>query len=165
VKLYELASEYERVLDLAVNSSADLDELAEAMESIEAQLEQKCAGIGKVLATLDAERDAYIAEAERLANEAERRNKSAQKLREYVRVNMRDRGITEIKSPLFAFKLINCPPRVDVKDQALVPEPYLRRKVVESVAVDKAAVLKAFKDDGEIVPGTEVLQDVRLQIK
>lgn len=169
MRLYELTSEYDQLLRLASEpSDGDQDRsdmLAAAVESIEAQLEQKCVGIAKVLATLEAERDAFVVESQRLTEEAKRRDKAAERLREYVRVNMRDRGIREIGSPLFHFKLIDNPPRVDVKDESKVPESFLRRKVVESVAVDKKAVLKAFTDDGEVVPGTEVVRDVRLQIK
>lgn len=166
MRLYELTQEYEHLLALAAAGEGEqLPDLLTQVDAIEAQLEQKCAGIGKVLATLDAEVDAYSTEAQRLIAEAERRSKSAARLREYVRVNMRDRGITEISSPLFKFKLINCPESVVVENEAAVPDEYKRKKVVESVAVDKKAVLAAYKVDGECIAGTRVVRDVRLQIK
>jgi hypothetical protein len=57
------------------------------------------------------------------------------------------------------------PERVEVDNLAIVPAEYKKTKVVETTAVDKRAVLDAYKRTGECISGTRVERGQRLVIK
>jgi hypothetical protein len=163
VRLYELTAVYEHLLLLAENADSDSDVLAE-LEHIEHAIEEKGAGIAAVLANLDADAQACATEEKRLAARRARFERNAESLRRYVHVQMEGRGIQRIAAGTFSFALKRCPPSVEVIDEARVPEGFKRKK--QSEAVDKAAVLAAWREHGECVPGTRIVDDrTRLEIK
>lgn len=165
MRLYELSEEYEQLLEIAEETDISGPELAQRLELVGAKLEQKCAGIAKVLATLDAQAAAYETEAARLAAKSSRATKKAKRLREYVRASLHERGVRKLQSETFSFSIVSCPAHVEVDDISKVPSEYIRKKVVEEVSVDKRAVLSAFEDCGVFTPGTRVERSVRLVIK
>jgi hypothetical protein len=168
VRLYELTAEYERLLQLASDPDPDEDDvegITEALATIGAQLEQKAAGIGAVLAQLDAEASVLRQEEQRLSVKRRRIELNAERLREYVCEQMRARNIESIHGGTFCLKLKQCPPSVVVDNLASVPPEYLRHKPAPAPEVDKQKVLKAMRECGEFVPGTRVQSGVRLVVK
>jgi hypothetical protein len=165
VKLYELTAEFEQLRALAEDAEPGDESLAAAIEDVTTAIEQKAAGIGQVLAQLDADADACDVEIKRLTAKKRRVATNAENLRAYVQHQMVSRDIQAIKGGTFSFALVQCPPRVVVTDEKLVPPEFIRTKTER--AVDKVAVLAAYgkRGEGEIVPGTEVVRGVRLQIK
>jgi hypothetical protein len=165
MRLYELAFEFEQLLQLAEESEPGDEALAAALGDVTAAIEHKCAGIGKVLAQLDADAAACASEAERLQTKARRFVGNAENLRAYVQHNMLVRGIDKIEGETFTFKLVQNPERVEVDNLAIVPAEYKRTKVVETTSVDKRAVLDAYKRNGECIVGTRIERGQRLVIK
>jgi hypothetical protein len=164
--LYELASEYEQLLQLAEEAEPGDATLAAALGDVAEAIEHKCAGIGKVLAQLDADAAACAAEAERLQTKAKRYSGNAENLRAYVQHQMVARGIEKVEGETFTFKLQLNPERVEVTNINIVPPEFKKTKVVETTSVDKRAVLKAYDGGrGEIVPGTVIERGQRLVIK
>ena len=154
---------YELTTDFAVLAAMDEDDIdvSLALDALTVALEDKCAGVVRVLATIDAEAEALKAEEKRLADKRKRRENRAKELRDYVKDAMKAGDIRKIETPLATFSLKDGPPRVVVVDEMLVPETYTRT-IVE---IDKAAILEAFKRDGECVPGTSIERSKALTIK
>jgi hypothetical protein len=165
MRLYELTAQFEQLLQLAEEHEPGDALLAAALEDAAQAIEQKCAGIGKVLAQLDADAAACASEAERLQTKARRFVGNAENLRAYVQHNMLVRGIDKIEGETFTFKLVQNPERVEVDNLAIVPAEYKRTKVVETTSVDKRAVLDAYKRNGECIVGTRIERGQRLVIK
>jgi hypothetical protein len=164
--LYELTAQFEQLLQLAEEHEPGDALLAAALEDAAEAIEQKCAGIGKVLAQLDADAAACAAEAERLQTKAKRYSGNAENLRAYVQHQMIARGIQRVEGESFEFKLVLNPERVEVDNISIVPPEYVKTKVVETTSVDKRAVLKAYDGGrGECVPGTSIHRGQRLVIK
>jgi Siphovirus Gp157 len=163
MKLYELTAELEQLRALAEDCEPGDAVLAMELDRVTTALEEKGAGIGKVLATLEAEADACDPEIKRLTQKRNRLRANAESLRRYVQYHMVVRGINTIKAETFSFALVSCPDRVVVTDEKSVPTEYVRETVSRSV--DKRAVLDAYKRHGECVPGTSIERCVRLQIK
>ena len=90
----------------------------------------------------------------------------AEKLLEYVLRNMQAVGLTEIKDKggLYAAKIAQNPPSVQVLDENAIPPEF---KTVETVEkVDKKSILQHAKETGEIIAGVEIVTDrQRLSIK
>jgi hypothetical protein len=166
MRLYELAAEHELLLELAESAEPGDAALAAALEDVTAAIEQKCGGIGRVLAQLDADAAACANEAERLKTKALRISGNAENLRAYVLHQMVARNIEKVEGDTFTFKLVLNPERVEVDNIAIVPPEFKKTKVVETTAVDKRAVLKAYDGGrGECVPGTSIHRGQRLVIK
>jgi hypothetical protein len=164
--LYELAAEYEQLLQLAEDAEPGDAALADALGDVAQAIEQKCGGIGRVLAQLDADAAACANEAERLKTKALRISGNAENLRAYVLHQMVARGIEKVEGETFTFRLQLNPERVEVTNLNIVPPEFKRTKVVETTSVDKRAVLKAYDGGrGEVVPGCVIERGQRLVIK
>lgn len=163
MKLYELTAEYEQLLELAENNESDVGPLALAIEDIHAQIQTKCAGIVKVLATLDGDAEACAKEAKRLSDKQKRLEANAEHLRGYIQRQLVDHGILKLKAETFSITVVENPERVVVVNESAVPAEYKRTKT--EVLLDKKAILAAYKAHGECVPGTSIERGVRLLIK
>ena len=74
---------------------------------------------------------------------------------------MEQSGIQKIKAGTFTIWLQEGPERVEVVDEAAVPEAFFRVKR----EVSKSEILRAYKQDGECVPGTRIERSVGLRIR
>ncbi len=156
-KLYELSGEYARLQALA----EDGEDVESALVELGGELSAKCEGIARVLASMDGGEEAIDAELKRLKARKAAATNARERLRDYLRTNMAACGIERIKTPLFTISVRQSPPRVEVDDEGAVPAEFTRT----TTSVDKAAVLAAFKRDGEMVPGTRIEHGTTLTIK
>lgn len=162
LRLFDLTAEFERLVDM-LDAGEESEELTAALEVISAQLEQKAAGVGAVLATLDAEAEVYTAEIARLAAKKKRANTSADNLRRYVHSCMETRGILKMKGGTWSFALQQNPESVVVTDESIVPDEM--KRTTTTTSVDKRLVLETFKTHGEVAPGCEVIRTRRLVVR
>jgi hypothetical protein len=162
MRLYELTEEFERLVDM-LESGDESPELTAALEVISTQLEAKAAGVGAVLASLDAEADAYTAEIARLTAKKKCAQTSSDSLRRYVKSSMETRGILRIKGGSWSFAIQRNPESVEVTDESLVPDEV--KRTVTTTTVDKRLVLELYKAHGEAAPGTAIRQTTRLVIR
>lgn len=170
MRLYDLTTEYQALLEIAERDGGnepDADhglELSDALTKLEGDIETKAAGIAKVLANLDADAAAYGAEERRLAARRKTAEGNAERLRSYLRACMQQLGACSIKGATFSITLSPGPDKVEVDDMAaLAGTEFLRTKTV--VEPDKHAILAAYKQHGEMVPGTRIVPTTRLVIR
>lgn len=157
-RLYELTGAYaeiaERVADGDELSSGKLAELHDAIEV-------KAAAMVRILRELDLDIDKVDDELQRLAARKKAAVANRERLRSYVRDCMEQAGVTKLRAGTFSMSVCDCPERVVVLDEDKVPEAYTRVRR----EVDKAAILRAYKDDGEVVPGTAIERGRRLVVR
>lgn len=156
--LYTLAAEY-AALAAAVDDGADA---GEALAAIGDSLEVKARNIGALLRNYDAEVTACKAEEERISARRKARENARDRLREYLRTNMEAAGMTRIAAPTFTLSL-RASESVEVVDFDAVPAEYKRTKTTVEVA--KADVLAAWRQNGEVVPGANVVSKTSLVVK
>ena len=159
-KLYELS---EAMSNIAYLMEEGREGLQEAMDTLEGAFDQKAEGILRLIRSKEGTVDLVKVEIERLQKMAAKHEKDAKWLREYLEREMKNANKTEVKSSLFGAKLAMTPPRVEVSDVKSIPPIYLRL-VPESVTPDKTAIKEAIQN-GKIVPGCELKQDLKLKIK
>ena len=156
MKLYELSSEYARLVD-----TVDDDESAFALDEVVGELEAKVGNLCLVIATLDSEGEQLRVEEKRLAARRASRENRAEALRDYLKMNMDAMSITKIKTDTHTITIGDGPQKCVVDDETLVPAQFTRTKV----EIDKRAILDAYKADGECVPGTRVERSRALRIR
>lgn len=157
MRLYELTGAY-AALQAAAEEGEDVSaQLAELDDA----LEVKGARLAGLLRGMRLEIEAYKQEEDRLSERRKTLERNVEKIRDYVRTSMLTANIRQIKAGTFSITISEGPARVVVTDISAVPDAYVHVKF----EVDKRAVLAAYKQDGELIPGTEVETGTTLRIR
>lgn len=143
-KLYDISKDY----IVFINSDLPEDELKECLESIEGAFEEKGSNIVAVVNTLQADVDAISNEIKRLQDRKKTIVNNQERMKEYLRYNMEQSGITKINHPLFNISIGKPSVIVEVTDSDLIPDEFV--KIETKITPDKVAIKKALKDGVEI---------------
>lgn len=158
-KLYELSAALQQVNEMIEDGAEGLED---TLEALELSFEQKVEGIIKLKRVREAEAQAIDEEIKRLAARKSKLVKDADWLHSYVEQQMLAVGMGEVKSVLFKIKMAKTPPRVEVLNAAIIPHAYMRTTTTS--VPDKVTIKDALKQ-GVNIPGVELRQDWRLQVK
>jgi len=162
--LYEIASDYREAV--AKLSELDLDEqtIADTLEGLRYPLEQKAQNVAAFSRNLEANAEAIGAAIETMRARQRAILNRAERLREYIRVQMHVAGVKSIDSPWFKLSIRANPPKVEVFDETSLPAKFLRTPPPPPPAPDKKAIGDALKA-GETVSGAKLTHSDRLEIK
>ncbi|MCK6549295.1 siphovirus Gp157 family protein [Myxococcota bacterium] len=149
-RLYEIAHQYRALADAADDGEDVADELARC----EGDLTAKATAMAAIIRGLRSDAEALREEEKRLAARRRALEANDERIRAYVLEQLDAAGIARVKTPLFTWAVMDGPERVEVEDEAAIPAEYQRTRV----DIDRAAVLAAWKRDGEVVPGTRVVR-------
>jgi hypothetical protein len=168
LKLYEISGQYRQLAERLADLDLDVETIADTIEAsgLTDALQEKAQGVELVARAAEMYCPTIDAEIARLQALKARRQRIAQGLRDYLRVNMEVAGIERIDCPLFTVSLKKNPPAVEVLDEALIPRTfYVLPEPVEPVPrLDKKTLAKVMKG-GELVPGVRLVQHTRLEIR
>ena len=164
--LYDVTGEYLaawEALDEAADDESVQSALA-ALSNVQEKLALKAEKVAAVMREFEVRAEARKAESTRLAALSMRDQARADWLREYLKQQLVASGLDKIETTRFRMTLRSNPPSVNVVDAARVPSEFQRTTITTSV--DKRAVLDAWKRDGWIVPGCELVTDAkRIEVK
>ena len=161
--LYEISAAYRA--DVEKLSNLDLDEatLADTLEGMGGELEEKAQNVVFFARNLEATAAAIKeAEAQMAARRKALENRAAG-LRRYVFDSMQVAGVTKIECPYFRLSIQNNPPAVDVFEQDMVPLEYMVQPETPPMSPNRKAIAAALKE-GKDVPGCRLTQGQRLAI-
>jgi hypothetical protein len=160
--LYEISYEYQNLLYLLEENELPEEEVVALLEEVSEQFDKKASNITGLFLNMEAE-SRSIKEAE--AKMKKRRgslDRNSQRLREYLLQNMIILEIQEVKTPQFQVKIRNCPHRVELVSESLIPDDY--KETVESTKIDKTSIKEAMKN-GILIPGALLKQSQRLDVR
>ena len=146
--LYELTNDYINLLALAEDPDTDPEVLADTLEGLDGQLEDKADNYAKVIRQIESDVNGLKAEIERL----QARKTAAQNNIDRMKANLEQMMIatdkTKFKTELFSFGIQKNPAKVVMDEQYIenVPEEYLKYKDPEIDRKKIAEDLKAGKD-------------------
>jgi hypothetical protein len=163
--LYELTAEYTRILDVLEDPEANADALELELDAIAGLITRKAENIGGLISHLEHIAEARRVEYRRLRERAQADEAHAQRLRDYLFRHMQELGSPRIETARFTFSIRTNPPAVEIVDLALVPEAFIKPRVVTAEDVSKTAIKDAWKDTGEIPPGVDIVRRQRLEIR
>ena len=83
-------------------------------------------------------------------------------VKDKIKEIMESEMVAEIKTNNFKFKLVPNPPKVNIFDESLIPESYIRTKEIRSI--DKKSVMQEWKDNEIEVAGTEIIREFRVKV-
>jgi hypothetical protein len=161
--LYALSADYVRILGLLEDPEADTEYLEQQLDGIGGLITHKAEAIGGLIKQCEGMATMRKAEADRMRDLAAADQRHAEQLRAYVLRHMQELGTERIDTARFSLRLRTNPPAVQVLEEVLVPAEYVRR--VTTTSVDKRAILEHLKATGEVVPGVEITQSMRLEVR
>jgi hypothetical protein len=161
--LYNLASDYLRILDLLEDPDADAGALERELDALAGQITHKAEAIAGLIKQCEGMATMRKAEADRMRDLAATDQRNADRLHDYLLRHMQALGSERIDTARFRLSVRTNPPAVHVLEELLVPAEYVR--TVTTTSVDKRAILETFKTTGEIVPGVEVTRAQRFDIR
>lgn len=159
--LYEISNNIKQVIDM-MEENPELD-LKDTLDSLEDAFEKKAENIIKLTRSWEAEEKALQEEAKYLKAKSDKLKNDREKLMGYLEAHMTAVGKDETRAGLFTLKFQKNPASVNIVDENLLPEAYLKVKITKSP--DKTAIKKILKD-GQEVPGAVLITDKRtLKVK
>jgi len=138
--LYKLANEYKEL----ENMDLDPDTLADTLESIGGEFDDKADKICHVLANIHADIDALVGESVRIDKRAFNLTKRAETLKDYLRTNMEILGKKKIESAKFTINCVAGRDKVGEVDDKLLSKMYYTF-IPSSEKLDKKMLLVALK--------------------
>ena len=146
--LYELTAEYQQLLELAEDPDIPEEALADSLEALGMDIEDKADGYAKVIAQLNADAAAMKAEIDRLTARKRTIENNIDRMKESLKQAMILTGKTKFKTELFSFNVQKNPVAVVIDEQYIenIPEEYL---IPQDPKVDKQKLkddLKAGRD-------------------
>lgn len=165
MRLYDLIPAYKQVAEQIedCDTAEQMQVLVDTLEAINASIEVKADGYGKIVRTLRHIVAAKRAEAKRMADSARVIETAADKLEERLQSAMELIGQDKIKTDLFSFTIQNNPPALDITDVMALPQEYLVL-VPEHYDADKPKIKDALKA-GIAIPGARLTQGRSLRIR
>lgn len=159
MNLYELATNYQELLDLLETVDTNNEEYSEAMlntlESLDDAIDDKAEGIVHVLQSLKYSEGIVEEEIKRLQAKKKALANNQRSLKDYLTDTMKYVGKEKIKTPKFSVWIQNNPPSLRVTDEERIPKSFY---IDQAPKLDKRSILSHIKETGEIIPGTEVTQ-------
>lgn len=154
------------MVEMLTNSQDDAQAIADTIEAESLPLEVKAQNVAYAPKMLEAEADAIEAAAKEMVARAKAKRNRAANIREYLKTCMEVAGVSKIDCPHFAITIKKNPPAVDVWDEKQIPAEFWRTpEPVPPVAAPDKAAIKAAIQAGRDVPGAQLAQGTRLDIK
>lgn len=153
MKLYELSAQYKQLQNM---DGIEPEAIADTLESIEGEIQEKAQAIVAVRLGMDADIEAIDAEIDRLTQRKKRIQSQEQSIRDYLKHNMQAIGITNIKCPLFSITLAKGREVVQIDDELELPPEFV--SINTSVKPDRKKIKEALKN-GDTVPGARIVRN------
>ncbi len=161
ITLYQCTADVQAVLDAYFD---DETERNDTIEAVIGRFEAKAQSVAAYCLNLAAQGDMLEAHIKAMQAKLKTCRAREGRLKDYLAANMKAAGIRSIQADdgCFAAKFAKNPPRVDIWDEAQIPQDYLRTKT--TTEPDKTAI-KAAIQAGREVPGAKLEQSESLRLK
>jgi hypothetical protein len=161
LSLNEIAFEhFEDFFNSIVEQSQFTTEQQAALgEQLKASVEKRDK-LGNCLVWLDGQADLLREKEQQLAARRHRFEKFSDALRSSLHQQMLDWGIKKVEGQEFSFTVKKNPARVEILEEEKIPPEY----VSYTATIDKAAI-KCALEEGSQVPGAELVQSTRLDVR
>lgn len=166
MKLYELTSDFLNFVEAVDNDEIPEEAIADTLESIELAIEDKADNIACLLKNLGAEIAAFKAEETRLAERRKAKEKTYDRIKDYLAENLQRVGIDKMETVRnkITFRKSES---VEVDEVAFIKWAETHRDdllTYSAPGINRIAIKRALKG-GEEIPGTSIVIRQNIQIK
>ena len=161
--LFELAAEYREAHERMEAAGFDAQTIADTLDGIVGDLEQKAIAVAKFARNLEAETSAIMDAIADMQSRADANVRKAQGLRKYLMDAMIAAGVRKASCPHFVVRVLETPEAVVIDDALAVPARFMVQPETPPPRPDKRAIADAIK--AEPVPWAHLQKSVRLDIR
>lgn len=164
MKLYEIKDLYIKFADMVESGEIAEDTIADTLESIDGEFEDKVDNIACLIKTWLAEAEAIKSEEARLKERRERKERQAENLKAYLSVTMLFLGKAKIETPrnVVSFRKSTS---LQISDEAWFMEKYPELLKTEiKTSIPKKEITDLIKSGSELV-GAQLIEKQNIQIK
>jgi|SRR5882724_393835 len=166
--LWDMKNEYQVLMSQLYDP-----ETGEVNQEVDAQIsalstttENKCIAVASWIKNLQSEKKQIDYMKQEILDREAAYEKAIDKNMEYLKRNMDDFGISEIKCPYFTLRIKKNPYSTKVINEAQLPERFMKTREIVKLETkpDLVAIKEEFLKTGVQVPGTSVQQKTKLEI-
>ena len=144
--LYEITDEFRQLLEMADECDLSQEDIADTLEGLEYEFEDKADAYAKVIRTLEGDLGSVEAELERLQNKKRHIQNNIKNMKKSLEDSMIQTGKTKFKTPLFGFRIQKNPPSLKIDDEKRVTHDFL---IPQPPKIDMKAIKQYIKEGFE----------------
>lgn len=164
ISLYNITNRFAELMDKANEGELTEEEYNELGNELALELQNKSANIIGYIKNSEILLDAMKAEEKRLSDIRKQGEAKLEKFYQYVKENMERLNLLEIPTELGSLKIAKNPMSVEIENEDEIPSEF--KQEVVTTKIDKTAIKNHFKETGEIVAGTRIIDNkTSLRIK
>lgn len=160
--LYQLASEYQKILDVIDESEDITPEHLEQLNSINNDINQKSANVGLAIKNIDCMLDGIQKEVALMSDRYKKLNKKREWLINYLKYNMQSSDIRKVQSSNIEINLRDYKYTLDIYDTGAIPAKYYKEK--RDILINKKSIIEDLKQ-GEVINGAKFMTTTSVNIK
>lgn len=145
--LYQLTDNFKQVLEMAQDPSIDPQAIADTLEGIGGEIEDKADGYAKVIKELEADSDKLTAEITRLTDRKKALQNNIKRMKESLTAAMQATGKIKFKTDLFSFNVQKNPPTLVIDDETKIPKEYY---IPQEPKLDTTVIKELLKSGTEL---------------
>lgn len=164
LSLYNITNKFVEIMDKVQEGELTEEEYNELGNELALELQNKSSNIIGYVKNSEYLLDSIKAEEKRLADMRKLGEAKLDKFKQYVKENMERLGLEKIPTELGSLAITKNPMSVEIENEEEVPAEF--KLEVVTTKIDKTAIKNYFKETGEIVAGTKIVDDkTSLRIK
>ncbi len=164
LSLYNITNTFVEIMDKAQQGELTEEEYNKLGEELALELQKKSSSIIGYAQNEEALIEAVDNQIKRLTEFKKAKQNNLDKFKQYVKDNMERLEISKIETELGVLNIAKNPMSVEIENEDEVPTEFKIQTV--TTKVDKTAIKNHFKETGEIVAGTKIIDDkTSLRIK
>ena len=162
--IYEITSDYLQLMQMMEDPELDPKTLADTMEGIEGELEDKADNYARVMKNMEADLNGIKAEIDRLSTRKKTIENNIKRMKEALQFSMETTGKTKFKTELFSFGIRKNAPAVVMDEPYIenVPERFLK---YSDPTINRSAIKEAIQNGEDLEGLAHLEQSKSLTIK
>ncbi len=162
--IYEITSDYLQLMQMMEDPELDPQTLADTMEGIEGELEDKADNYARVMKNMEADLNGIKAEIDRLSTRKKTIENNIKRMKEALQFSMETTGKTKFKTELFSFGIRKNAPAVVMDEPYIenVPERFLK---YSDPTINRSAIKEAIQNGEDLEGLAHLEQNSSLSIR
>ena len=157
LSLYNITNKFVELMDKAQEGELTEEEYNQLGEELALELQNKSANIIGYIKNSESLLEAIKSEEKRLSEMRKTGEARLGKFYQYVKENMEKLNLSEIPTELGTLKIAKNPMSVEIENEDEIPSEF--KQEVTTVKIDKTAIKNHFKETGEVVAGTRIVDN------
>lgn len=161
LSLYNITSAFPMIMEQEEMTPGLKEELERELTVL---LQEKSQNIIGYVRNMELTVDAIKTEEKRISEQRKGLENKIEKFKNYVKECMERNGFSKIDTGLGSLAIAKNPMSVEIENEDEIPSEF--KQEIVTTKIDKTAIKKHFKETGEIIPGTIIVDDkTSLRIK